>query len=53
MDHKDLSAPDLPGTRNDPEYIAAKGCARGDLLEISTDQPLYPLPTHQQMPTQA
>ena len=53
MDHKDLSVPDLPGTRNDPGYIAAKGCTQGDLLEISTDQPLYPLPTHQQMPTQA
>jgi hypothetical protein len=52
MKQRNVAVPDLPPTRNDPAYIASKGCTQGDLLEISTDQPGYPIPTHQQMPTQ-
>lgn len=48
----DTSVPSLPPTRNDPGYLAAKGCAEGDLLEIATNQPPYPVPSVQQMPTQ-
>jgi hypothetical protein len=32
--------------------LAAKGCSSGDLLEIATNQPPYPLPSVQRMPTQ-
>jgi hypothetical protein len=52
MKHGDMTVPDLPPTNNDPLYVAFKGCTQGDLLEISTNQPVYPLPAHQQMPTQ-
>ena len=39
-------------TRDDPSYVAAKGCTQPDLLEVATDQPVYPLPAVQRMPTQ-
>ncbi|HUD16805.1 MAG TPA: alkaline phosphatase family protein, partial [Acidimicrobiales bacterium] len=52
LDRKDLSVPDLPSTRDDPAYVTAKGCTQGDLLEVATDQPPYPLPSTQRMPTQ-
>jgi phospholipase C len=51
-DRTDLTVPKLPGTRNDPAYLASKGCSETDLLEIATNQPAYPLPEVQQMPTQ-
>jgi phospholipase C len=52
LDTKVLGIPALPPTRDDPAYVAAKGCSSGDLLEIATDQPPYPLPSVQRMPTQ-
>jgi phospholipase C len=52
LGREDLSVPDLPPTRDDPTYVASKGCTQGDLLEVATDQPPYPLPTTQRMPTQ-
>ncbi len=52
MDHADTSVPPLPPTRDDPSYIAAKGCSETDLLEIATNQPPYPVPSVQKMPTQ-
>ena len=52
LDQKDLSVPDLPPTRDDPTYVTSKGCTQGDLLEVATDQPPYPLPSTQRMPTQ-
>ena len=52
MDRPDSSVPRLPATRNDPAYVASKGCTEGDLLEFATNQPPYPLPEVQQMPTQ-
>jgi phospholipase C len=51
--HRDLTVPALPATRDDPAYLAAKGCSENDLLGIATDQPPYPVPTVQRMPTQA
>ncbi len=48
----DHSLPDLPPTRNDPAYVASKGCTGGDLVEVATDQPPYPLPSVQHMPVQ-
>ncbi len=48
----DPSVPKLPATTNDPAYIAAKGCSTGDLLEVSDDQPVYPLAPVQSMPRQ-
>ncbi len=50
--HKDVSVPGLPPTRNDPAYATSKGCTSLDLLGVGTDQPPYPLPTQQRMPTQ-
>jgi phospholipase C len=49
---RNTTLPPLPPTRNDPAYLAAKGCTETDLLEIATDQPPYPVPTTQVMPTQ-
>jgi phospholipase C len=49
---KDLGLPGLPATNNDPAYAASKGCTPIELLGAGTDQPPYPLPTVQQMPTQ-
>jgi phospholipase C len=48
----DLQLPALPPTTNDPSYVAAKGCTTADLLEVATNQPPYPVPAVQQMPTQ-
>jgi phospholipase C len=52
MGRKDVSVPSLPPTRDDPAYLSAKGCSEGDILEIATNQPPYPLPAVQNMPTQ-
>ncbi len=52
MDRTDPTVPELPATRNDPAYVASKGCTDLDLLELATNQPAYPLPAVQQMPTQ-
>ena len=52
MDQRTTTVPALPPTRNDPAYLAAKGCKETDLLEIATDQPPYPVPANQVMPTQ-
>jgi hypothetical protein len=30
----------------------AQGCTEGDILEISDNQPAYPVPHHQVMPSQ-
>jgi phospholipase C len=48
----DQTVPNLPLTRDDPAYLAAKGCTEGDLLGVATDQPPYPLPLVQTMPGQ-
>jgi phospholipase C len=50
--HPNSSLPGLPATRNDPAYVASKGCSNGDLLGVATDQPPYPLPSVQHMPAQ-
>jgi phospholipase C len=50
--HPDTSLPALPATRDDPAYVASKGCSSGDLLGVATDQPPYPLPSLQRMPAQ-
>jgi len=52
LGRSDTVVPPLPATRNDPAYIATKGCTETDLLEVATDQPPYPVPTIQHMPTQ-
>ena len=49
---RNTTLPPLPPTRNDPAYLAAKGCTETDLLEVATNQPPYPVPTTQVMPTQ-
>jgi len=45
------SVPRLPRTIN-TGYVAAMGCTAGDILEVDTDQPPYPLPAVQRMPVQ-
>ena len=52
LGRSDPSLPVLPSTTNDPSYISAKGCTEGDLLQISNNQPPYPVPVVQRMPTQ-
>ncbi|MBV8463134.1 MAG: hypothetical protein JO368_07560, partial [Acidimicrobiales bacterium] len=44
--------PALPPTTDDPAYAASKGCTTADLLGTGTDQPPYPVPSPQHMPTQ-
>jgi phospholipase C len=50
--HGEVGLPSLPPTTNDAAYLAAKGCSNGDLVEVATDQPPYPVPTPQHMPSQ-
>ncbi len=52
MGKSNTTVPSLPATRNDPAYLAAKGCTETDLLEVATNQPPYPVPKVQVMPTQ-
>ncbi len=47
------SAPSLPATTGDTvSYVDSLGCGPSDLVEVDSDQPPYPLPNPQQMPTQ-
>ncbi len=49
----DPALPALPSTSQDSvAKVMAEGCAETDILEIDTDQPPYPLPTVQRMPSQ-
>jgi phospholipase C len=54
----DLSRPDLrsvrlPSTAGDTmATVRSMGCNTADIVEIGDDQPAYPLPTVQKMPTQ-
>jgi phospholipase C len=51
--HADVSVPPLPSTANDqPVALMALGCTEGDIVEVSSDQPPYPVPVHQRMPVQ-
>ncbi len=52
MDRAVTALPVLPATRDDPAYLASKGCSSGDLYEVASDQPPYPLPAVQHMPVQ-
>jgi phospholipase C len=53
MAHTNLSVPALPSTAHDlPANVMAQGCSELDILEISGDQPVYPVPTRQVMPRQ-
>jgi phospholipase C len=53
MGHPVTSVPVLPSTAKDtPAGVATLGCEAGDLVEARSDQPLYPLPSPQRMPTQ-
>jgi phospholipase C len=53
MNHKDASTPALPSTSKDlPADVMAEGCTEGDIVEVSDNQPVYPLPSHQVMPRQ-
>jgi len=47
------TTPSLPSTSNyRTEALTVEGCTTGDVNEFSTDQPLYPMPNVQEMPTQ-
>jgi phospholipase C len=53
MAHQNASPPALPSTSNDlPANVMAEGCTALDILEISDDQPAYPVPARQVMPRQ-
>jgi phospholipase C len=47
----DATVPRLPTTFNSG-YSPSRGCTPGDILEVATDQPPYPLPVVQHMPVQ-
>jgi phospholipase C len=51
MGHAEEKAPDLPATSSSPAVVARE-CAPLQLLEVNVDSPIYPVPMHQQMPTQ-
>ena len=47
------TVPRLPSTARDTAAgVQALGCTTGDILEVSTDQPVIPLPHPQRMPVQ-
>lgn len=49
----DTSRPSLPSTAGDTKaYVETLGCQATDLVELRTDQPAYPIPSPQHMPTQ-
>ena len=52
MHQAGTSVPPLPPTTDDPTYIADHGCTTGDLLNVGSGQPPYPLPAQQSMPIQ-
>ena len=53
MGHADVSMPSLPSTARDQQAdMAALGCTVGDVVGAQQDQPVYPVPVHQSMPTQ-
>jgi phospholipase C len=53
MGHPVPAAPALPSTADDtPTGVTALGCESSDVVEARDDQPPYPLPSPQQMPTQ-
>ena len=53
MAKRDVSVPQLPSTAGDvPADVMMQGCTEGDILEISDNQPAYPVPHHQVMPSQ-
>ena len=53
MGHPVTAVPMLPSTADDtPTGVAALGCEATDIVEARSDQPPYPLPNPQQMPTQ-
>jgi phospholipase C len=53
MGRSDVSPLNLPSTKDDQQAnVMAEGCSEVDILEISSDQPAYPVPRHQSMPRQ-
>jgi phospholipase C len=53
MRRADASVPLLPSTSGDQTAgVMAEGCSQGDILEISGDQPVYPVPNPQVMARQ-
>jgi phospholipase C len=53
MHTKNAARPILPSTANDlPANVMAEGCDQGDILEIDSNQPNYPIPLPQTMPRQ-
>ena len=53
MHSKDASAPALPSTTGDlPANVMTEGCDEGDILEVDSNQPNYPVPMPQTMPRQ-
>ena len=53
MGHAEVTVPKLPSTADDQQAdMAALGCTSGDLVEAADNQPVYPVPLHQTMPTQ-
>ena len=53
MHHRDTTRPSLPSTAGYPiDALAVLGCQGGDLRELRTDQPAYPMAPTQSMPVQ-
>ena len=53
MHTKNTAKPILPSTANDLQAnVMAEGCDQGDILEIDSNQPNYPIPLPQVMARQ-
>jgi phospholipase C len=53
MGRRNVSVPSLPSTSGDTQAgVMALGCSEGDIVGVATNQPPYPVPVDQSMPTQ-
>ncbi len=53
LSRRDVSMPSLPSTSGDTQAgVMALGCSAGDVVGAATNQPPYPVPVDQSMPTQ-
>ncbi|MFZ0665591.1 MAG: alkaline phosphatase family protein [Acidimicrobiales bacterium] len=51
LSHSETTTPALPATSQSPRSVATE-CQAVQLLELNVNTPAYPIPVHQQMPTQ-
>jgi phospholipase C len=53
MSQPEVAVPALPSTSRDlPANVMAEGCTERDIVGVSSNQPVYPVPSEQAMPRQ-